>query len=165
MVDALHILAIVLVALAAALSVAHALEMPGKMRLDKENYLTVQCIYYPGFTFGGISEPLGTAATAILLNFVPAGSSAFWLTLIALVAMFAMMAVFWLVTQPANKVWTQNMKMGAAGAGFFKAGPGTTDVTADWTAMRDRWEWSHVARAAFATVAFLALLTALAIRS
>ncbi len=164
MVDALHIVAIVLVALAAALSVAHALEMPGKMRLSRDNYFAVQCIYYPGFTFGGISEPLGTAAIAILLNFVPAGSTAFWLALTALICMFAMMGVFWLVTQPANKVWTQNMKMGAAGATFFKAGPGGQEVS-DWTSVRDRWEWSHVARAALATIAFLALLTALAIRS
>lgn len=165
MVDALHILAVVLVALAAALSVAHALEMPGKMRLGKDSYLTVQGIYYPGFTFGGISEPLGAAATALLLNFVPADSTAFWLILLALVCMFAMMAVFWLVTQPANKVWTRNMKMGAAGAGFFKAGPGGSDVAADWTALRDRWEWSHVVRATLATIAFLSLLIALALGS
>lgn len=165
MVDALHILAVVLVALAAALSVAHALEMPGKMRLDKDNYLAVQCIYYPGFTFGGFSEPLGAAAIAFLMYFVPAGSAAFWLMLIALISMFAMMGVFWLVTQPANKVWTQNMKMGAAGAGFFKAGPGSHDISGDWISVRDRWEWSHVARAALATIAFLSLLTALALRS
>jgi hypothetical protein len=158
----LHLLAIVLVALAAALSVAHALEMPGKMRLDKETYLKVQHIYYPGFTFGGISEPLGAAATAFLLYFVPASSSAFWLVLLALVAMFAVMGVFWLVTQPVNKAWTKGLKMGAAGTGFF--GTGGNETTGDWTALRDRWEWSHVTRAFFATLSFLCLLGALVLR-
>ena len=37
-----------LVALAAALSIAHALERPGKMRLDEATYRAVQKIYYPG---------------------------------------------------------------------------------------------------------------------
>ena len=41
-------LAVVVVALSAAL--AHALEMPGKMRLAKDEYFVVQSIYYPGFT-------------------------------------------------------------------------------------------------------------------
>jgi hypothetical protein len=159
----LHLLAIILVSLAAALSVAHALEMPGKMRLDKETYLKVQHIYYPGFTFGGISEPLGAAATALLLYFVPAGSTAFWLVLIALVAMFAVMGVFWLVTQPVNKAWSKGLKMGAAGTGFFSTGG--EETASDWTVLRDRWEWSHAARAALATTAFLSLLTALAVRS
>ena len=29
-------------------------ELPGRMLLDREAYLAVQTIYYPGFTFGGI---------------------------------------------------------------------------------------------------------------
>ncbi len=159
----LHLLAIILVALAAALSVAHALEMPGKLRLDKETYLKVQHIYYPGFTFGGIAEPLGAAATALLLYFLPAGSTAFWLVLIALAAMFAVMGVFWLVTQPVNKAWTKGLKMGAAGSSFFSTGG--EEIAGDWTVLRDRWEWSHVARAFFATLSFLCLLGALALRS
>ncbi|MER9657196.1 hypothetical protein NKJ26_27580 [Mesorhizobium sp. M0152] len=38
---------IVIVALPMALSVAHALELPGKMRLDERTYRAVQQIYYP----------------------------------------------------------------------------------------------------------------------
>lgn len=159
----LHVVAIVPVALAAALSVAHTLELPGKMRLDRETYLKVQHIYYPGFTFGGFSEPLGAVATAILLYFVPAGSVEFWLALVAFVAMLAMMAVFWLVTQPLNRAWTKGLRMSAAGTGFFSAGG--KEAAGDWTELRDRWEWSHVARAVFATSAFLCLLAALALRA
>ena len=44
----LQIVALMLVAVAMALSLAHALELPGKMRLGKDAYLSVQTIYYPG---------------------------------------------------------------------------------------------------------------------
>ena len=46
----LHILTVILVAIAMALSLAHVLELPGKLRLDRDTYLKVQTIYYPGFT-------------------------------------------------------------------------------------------------------------------
>jgi hypothetical protein len=59
-----------------ALSLAHALELPGKMRLGKDAYLSVQTIYYPGFTIGGIAEPLGILALIALLVFVPLGAAA-----------------------------------------------------------------------------------------
>ena len=39
--------------------VAHVFEFPGKMRLAKSDYFSVQRIYYPGFTFAGVSEPVG----------------------------------------------------------------------------------------------------------
>ncbi|MBB4274373.1 hypothetical protein [Rhizobium mongolense] len=50
MFQALEILTVLIVAVAMALALAHALELPGKMRLSKEQYLAVQPIYYPGFT-------------------------------------------------------------------------------------------------------------------
>jgi hypothetical protein len=37
---------------------AHALELPGELRLDEQTYLAVQTTYYPGFTIGGMAEPL-----------------------------------------------------------------------------------------------------------
>lgn len=51
---------------------AHALELPGKLQLSKEQYLAVQAIYYPGFTFGGITEPRGVIVTALLVWLLPA---------------------------------------------------------------------------------------------
>jgi hypothetical protein len=48
----LQVVTVFLVAVAMSLALAHALELPGKMRLDKETYMAVQTIYYPGFTFG-----------------------------------------------------------------------------------------------------------------
>lgn len=162
-IDLVHIAAIVLVGLAAALSVAHALELPGKMRLDRDTYLAVQRIYYPGFTIGGAAEPAGTVATAALLLLLPFGSVQFWLVTAAIAGMAAMMAVFWLVTQPVNKFWTEGLAMGSLGSGFFQAG-GRGAQEADWTILRDRWERSHVMRAALSTFSFLCLLVSLAIQ-
>lgn len=159
----IHIAATIFVALAAALSVAHALEYPGKMRLDREQYFAVQQIYYPGFTIGGGAEPLGTIAMIALLFLVPFGGTVFWLVLVALIAMLGVMTVFWLITQPANKLWTGSLKMGSAGSKFFETGTGAAEE-ADWTAVRDRWERSHITRATLATVSFICLLISLAMR-
>ena len=50
-------------------------------------------------------------------------------------------------------------KLGAAGANFFGAA-GAAPVETDWTALRDRWEYSHVGRAVFAALAFLLVVLA-----
>ena len=49
------------------LVLAHALEFPGKLRLNKETYLNMQMIYYPGFTIGGMVGEAGGLATLALL--------------------------------------------------------------------------------------------------
>jgi hypothetical protein len=68
----LEIVAILLTAVVMSLSLAHALELPGKMRLNREAYLTTQTIYYPGFTIGGIAEPLAVIVVfALLLSTSP----------------------------------------------------------------------------------------------
>jgi len=50
----LEVITMFLASLAMSLAVAHALELPGKMRLSKENHIATQTIYYPGFTIGGV---------------------------------------------------------------------------------------------------------------
>jgi hypothetical protein len=62
----LQIMSVVLVAVAMALELAHALEYRGKMRLSKAQYLAIQPIYYPGFSIGGAAEPLALILTLIL---------------------------------------------------------------------------------------------------
>jgi hypothetical protein len=86
--------------------------------------------------------------TLALLIATPAGSKTFWLLLAALIALIAMQALFWLVTQPANKYWLADQKLGAAAARFFSANAAHSGPRPDWTALRDRWEYSRVARAA-----------------
>src|SRR5262245_13404198 len=63
----LQVLAVLLVAVATCLALAHALELPGKLRLSKDTYLAIQPIYYPGFTIGGASEPLGMIVLLLLM--------------------------------------------------------------------------------------------------
>jgi hypothetical protein len=161
----LHVIATMLVALTAALSVAHALEFPGKMRLDRETYLAVQRIYYPGFTFAGAGEPLGTIAVLLLLVLTPVGTASFWLVLLASFGMVGVMAIYWLVTHPVNKHWLEGQAMGGFASGFFRAGARREGGARDWRKLRDVWEYSHVVRAALATISLLALVTSLALRN
>ncbi|HEY1946248.1 MAG TPA: hypothetical protein VGG97_04530, partial [Bryobacteraceae bacterium] len=63
-----------------------AFEFPGKKRLNRESYVAVQSIYYPGFTLLGIAEPVGLIAALVLLLLTPAGTASFWLTFIASIA-------------------------------------------------------------------------------
>jgi hypothetical protein len=116
------ILTVIIVAVAFALSLAHALELPGKMRLDKETYYAVQPIYYPGFTIGGASEPFGTILTIILLFLTPLGGADFWLTLVALLGLLGMQAVYWLFTHPVNKFWVEGESLDRLSSGLFHSG-------------------------------------------
>ncbi len=71
MFDALQVLTILFAAIGMALALAHALEFPGKRRLDREAYLKVQAIYPPGFTIGGVFEPVAMIAAFALFLFTP----------------------------------------------------------------------------------------------
>jgi hypothetical protein len=152
---ALKILCLLLVGVTAALSLAHALEWPGKMRLTREQYLAVQPIYYPGFTYAGICEPIGVIALIALLIFTPGGTPSFWLIAAALAAMLAVNALYWFLTAPVNKVWMRDQKLSGGAQKFF--GSGGAEKPQDWTKLRDRWEGSHFYRALAAGAAFLLL--------
>ena len=158
MLSFLQIATILLVAIAMALSLAHALEFPGKLRLSKENYLAVQPIYYPGFTIAGVAEPLGIVAL-IALSLTTTDRVTFWLMLMALAALIASHAVYWLMTHPVNNFWLTKSQLGGAGKALFGTAAG--DVRKDdWQALRDRWEWSHIVRAVLSMLSFILLLAA-----
>lgn len=164
MLPALQVITVFLAAVTMSLALAHALEFPGKLRLDKQTYLRVQTIYYPGFTVGGAGEPLAAIATLILLIFMRA-TTAFWWILAALIALIAMHSVFWLVTQPTNRYWLRNQQLSKAGEKFFAAGQTKQEAVEeapDWRRVRDQWEYSHIARAVLSAFALVALLIAVA---
>jgi hypothetical protein len=141
---ALQMLCIVLAAIGMGLSLAHALELPGKRRLDRDTYLAVQRIYVPGFGIGGFFGEFGAIiATLALVLVTPIGTTTFWLTVAALGCLLAEHAIFWLVTQPVNRFWGKPLPTGS-----------------DWTALRDRWEGSHLVRSIAAAAAFLLLVAA-----
>jgi hypothetical protein len=162
----LQIVSVFLVSVAMSLSLAHALELPGKLRLDKETYCAVQTIYYPGFTFGGLSEGIGIIAVLALVLMTPTKSAAFWWTLIGFVALIAMHAAYWIITHPVNKFWLKDQDLKGASAGFFgfdpfkRQGRGERDGEEAWQQLRDRWEHSHVLRAVLSAFALIALTVA-----
>ena len=163
MFQVLQIAAVLLVAGAMSLALAHALEYPGKLRLEKDAYLATQQIYYPGFTVGGLAEVLGVVATLLLVIVTPPGSGVYWLTLGAFIAILCMHATYWLLTHPVNNFWVKGVELKAAGRGFFAFDPlGRVrgGATPDWTELRDRWELSHVVRAGLSLLALALLVTA-----
>lgn len=161
MLEVLHILTVIVVAVGFGLSLAHALELPGKMRLNKEAYYDVQAIYYPGFTIAGASEPAGMVLTLALLFLMPSGSTDFWLTLVAAFGLIGTQAVYWIFTHPVNNFWLAGESLDRFSSGFFSLGAKRSSGggSPDWTELRDRWEYSHVVRAVLALVSLIALVT------
>jgi hypothetical protein len=163
----LQIISIVLVSIAMTPAMAHALELPGKYRLSKSAYFTVQPIYYPGFTLAGTAEPVGMLALLLLVILTPGGTTTFWLTLGALLALLAMHCLYWLLTHPVNNFWLADFELKGLGARFFafepiaRAKTKARSATPDWKRLRDRWEYSHVARAGLAFLAFILLASAI----
>jgi hypothetical protein len=164
MLIALEIATVIVVAVAMALSLAHVLELPGKLRLSKEHYVAIQAVYYPGFTYAGMAEPIGLLLILLLLFMIPAGTLKFYLTLVAFLALAAMHAAYWLLTHPVNNFWLKEFKLKGAGAVFFSMGrrAKSDDRQPEWTGLRDRWEYSHVLRAGFGLASLILIVAAVA---
>ncbi len=171
MMFALQIVSVFLVALVMSLSLAHALELPGKIRLTREEYLIVQPIYYPGFTIGGgIGEGLGLVATLTLSLLTPSDSKAHWWAIAGFIALAITHAIYWIVTHPVNLFWLKDQKMEGMSSHFFSFDPTKQSASAtgngadNWTRLRNRWEFSHVLRAIFAAISLIALIVAISIK-
>lgn len=119
----LQVVSVFLASVAMSLALAHAFELPGKMRLDRDTYVAAQSIYYPGFTYGGFGEGLGMVSVLVLLLLTPKDNPAFWWTFAGLAALVAMQAVYWIVTHPVNKFWLKNQHLGGFAGGFFSLDP------------------------------------------
>ncbi len=159
MLPALYVVSMFLLAVTMGLALAHALEFPGKLRLDEPTYRAVQAIYYPGFTIGGLIGEFGAMLVVpVLLYLSPSETGRSELVIIALASLLACHAIYWTVTHPVNKAWLAETELGSLSGLFFglTAGP-----SSDWQRMRLIWEWSHVVRAAFACVSFLAMTFAI----
>jgi hypothetical protein len=89
---------------------------------------------------------------------------AFWLTLLTIICLLAMQAVYWIFVHPVNKVWVQGQSMSGLGSGFFglgRTGVKTGTGAPEWTEFRHRWEYAHLVRAGLVAVSFLALVIAI----
>jgi hypothetical protein len=112
---------------------------------------------------------MGIAAALILLLLTPANSSAFWWTLGGLVGFVLTQAIYWIFTHPVNKFWVKDLQMKGASAGFFAIDPIRRAQSAaspedEWKRLRNRWEYSHIARAVLSAISLLCLITAAATR-
>ena len=142
----LRFTALLFAALALGPALAHLLELPNKIDLTREDYLTIQQIYR-GWALLGIvvfGALLSTLAYAIAVRnrrreFVPA--------LIAFLCIAGTQAVFWTFTFPANRE-TANW----------------TVLPGHWAALRTQWEYSHAASAVLNLCALVAAALAVLAR-
>jgi hypothetical protein len=157
MFPALWIATVLIVVLATVPAVAHGLELPGKMRLSKDEYAVMQRVYYPGFTVAGLAEPAGILLILILIFRASAEYDVVW-PVIALAGLIAMQVIYWLLTHPVNKGWISGERLSRASERFLAVG--ARSQKQDWVALRNRWEYSHVARAGCSAVSVITLLVA-----
>jgi hypothetical protein len=125
--------------------VAHAMELPAKMRYEPSLYVRLHRTLYSNFgRIAGPAEALAVVSTAVLASWCRfKRPRAFPLTAAAAGCLAATHAIFWSVVNPVN-VEMIKWPLDA--------------IPPDWTTARDRWEYGHAVRAALVTSAFTALL-------
>jgi len=137
--DVAFFIALLATAIAFGGALAHALELPNKMHMPQADYFTVQQVYRGwnriAFVLAvQLFSLIGTAVFARREPYVLAGA------VLAIVCLLCAQAVFWIFTFPAN-VATANW----------------TTVPDNWESLRNSWEYSHLAGAAFQLIAMSAL--------
>lgn len=122
---------------------AHAMELPNKIRLDREEYFVAQKLYR-GWQLVAPIVVLALVSTAMLIGQArianPRSEAA---SIIAFLCIAGTQAVFWIFTFPVNRA-TQN---------WTKASP-------NWEKLRRQWEYSHATSAVLNLVAFGATVLA-----
>jgi hypothetical protein len=134
-----------LVALSMGTVLAHLLELPGKMTYDGALWARLLQTLYPQ-TFGTVGAffEMGALVMVVVLAFlVVRHRGSFGWTLAAALFMIAANAIFWIWVAPVNEV------MGAVT-------PQT--IPANWTELRDQWEYAHAARAFLQILALFAIV-------
>ena len=138
--NVLRFVSVLLTAVAMASGFAHLLELPNKIGLSREDYLTVQQIYR-GWALLGIAVVGALVSTTVLAVQVRGTPTQFYLTLAAALCIALSLVVFFVLTFPANRQ-TSNW----------------TVLPENWQELRRRWEYSHAVGAGLYFLA-LSLLT------
>jgi hypothetical protein len=133
-------LSLLFVALALAPSLAHVMELPNKIGLDRDQYLIVQQLYR-GWALLGVVMVVALLSTLALAIMVRGQRNEFVAALIALLCIVGTQVVFWTFTFPVNQT-THNW----------------TVLPENWMALRVQWEYSHAASAALNLGALIALI-------
>jgi ABC-type cobalamin transport system permease subunit len=128
-------------------SLAHLFELPNKIHLPREDYLTVQQIYR-GWALLGVPVAGALISTLVLVVMVRKERRVLLWTLIAVASIVGTQAIFWAFTYPANQQ-THNW----------------TVLPPNWEELRQRWEYSHAAGAVLNIIAHSALVLSILVRS
>ncbi len=135
-----------LTALVLGAGLAHLYALPNKIRLSREDYMTVQHIY-AGWSWLGIvlvAALVCTLVAAILLHDRP---KALFLTVVAFLLLGGSLLVFFQYIDPINQE-TANW----------------TTLPPDWQKLRDQWEYAHAVNAGLYLCALAALTLSLLVR-
>jgi hypothetical protein len=145
---ALAFTTLLLAALAIGAPLAHVLEMPVRRTYDPALYVTVTHTLYRYFGIVGAVIEVGAVVAAVVWA-IGLARSPTWPTsarrwgMAGAACLVLAHALFWLLVNPVNRafaVWTPSA------------------VPADWTRLRDQWEFTHAARCGLLLLGFSALL-------
>jgi hypothetical protein len=131
----IQFLAVLLTAFALIPAGAHLFELPNKMDLPRDAYLTVQSIY-AGWAWFGIVDLAALVLNAVLAVTLRRQRPAVYFAWTAALCFVVFFAIFFTWTFPANQA-TANW----------------TAMPDDWSGLRREWEYSHAASAVVMLVA------------
>jgi len=137
----IQLLALVFTVLALVPAAAHVIELPNKLPLPRDAYLSVQRIYR-GWSYAGFAVIAAALFTPWLA--IDTEGRARWPAVIAFLAILGTQALFWSITFPVNRR-THNW----------------TEAPEDWERLRDRWEFSHAASALLNFIALVGVALAI----
>lgn len=120
-------------------SLAHLFELPHKISLSREDYLTVQQIYR-GWALLGVPVAGALISTLIVTIMVRRLPKTFTLSLLAFLCIAGTQVIFRTFTWPANQA-TNNW----------------TFLPDNWEALRRQWEYSHAAGAGLNLIALITM--------
>ena len=143
----LRLASVLLVAIAMAAGFAHVFELPHKIGMTAEEYLTVQQIYR-GWSLLGIAIIGALVTLTIVAVRLRHHREPFVLTLAAAGCMALSLVVFFVFTFPVNQA-TQNWTM----------------LPADWQELRRRWEYSHAINAGLYFIALVLVTMSLLVET
>ncbi len=133
-------------ALALGAPLAHVLELAHKIDMPRDQYFVVQTIYagWNRLAYLLAIQFISIIAVIVMSRHEP---RVFWSSLISVACLIAAQVVFWTYTYPAN-VATNNW----------------TTIPQNWESLRNSWEYSHAAGAAFQVLVMSALIVAAMVR-
>ena len=124
-------------------ALAHLFELPNKMRLEANAYFAAQRLYQ-GWALPAIVTLVAQVISLVTTAILGRGDGVILAaTIVAMLALLASQAIFWVWTYPANVVTDQ-----------WKTMPD------DLETLRRQWEYSHASGAAFQLIAMASIASA-----